>query len=469
MPTYAVTAATTETTDLAVAQLAAKDLAAWRAALAEGQRRVALANHPFLVSATWPVVRHDPLARFAALAQEEAFFWEQPDQQRALVGAGQAATIITSGAAAISEAAARWHDLCRDALILAPDVAPDRAAPVALGGFAFDPLRPHTARWAAFPDGALTVPQALWRYDGQSVTLTLNQMVGMGNTAHDAAQIAAISAEADQAVGLDNVAWQQLVQDTACQIRAGLYQKVVLARGEILDHATAFAIPQALAQLRGQYPSATVFALRRGGSVFLGATPERLAQVTQGQVVTMALAGSAPRGETLADDMAISRAFVRDAKVRQEHTIVVSSIRDGLAPLCTQLHVAEHPRLRKLHNVQHLETPINGVLLPERGILEAVGALHPTPAVGGFPRAAALAIIREREALDRGWYAGPLGWLDAQGNGEFVVALRSALVQGHQAMLFAGCGIMGDSDPASELAEARLKTRVMQRALADGE
>ncbi len=161
--------------------------------------------------------------------------------------------------------------------------------------------------------------------------------------------------------------------------------------------------------------------------------------------------------------------LLHSEKNRQEHEIVASMLKLALADLCSELWVADVPELFQLHNLQHLKTPIIGELLPGRSILDAIAVLHPTPAVGGFPRDAALTEIRNHEQLDRGWYAGLVGWLDLDGNGEFAVALRSALVDGNSATLFAGCGIVADSLPASEFAESRLKLAVMLRALSGGE
>jgi menaquinone-specific isochorismate synthase len=179
----------------------------------------------------------------------------------------------------------------------------------------------------------------------------------------------------------------------------------------------------------------------------------------------MALAGSAPRGVTDEEDQRFGAELLHSAKNQGEHQFVVTTIRDALSSLCSRVWVAHAPRLLKLKNIQHLETPIMGNLLPGHSILETIENLHPTPAVGGYPRTPALAALREDEQLDRGWYAGPIGWIGTGGNGEFAVALRSGLVEGNQATLFAGCGIVADSDPESEYQESCLKLQVMLRGL----
>jgi len=255
------------------------------------------------------------------------------------------------------------------------------------------------------------------------------------------------------------------VDEVSHDIRDGLYQKVVLARGVEVSAEMPFDVRHALHHLRAAYPAASIFVFQRGQRCFLCATPERLARVVDGTVHTIALAGTAPRGASDADDHALGEALLHSEKNRREHAIVVETIRRGIAPLVSSLDVAQSPHLLRLANVQHLQTPITGTLIPGKTILDLVAALHPTPAVGGFPRDAAMTVIREREQLDRGWYAGPTGWVGPDGDGEFAVALRSALVEGDHATLFAGCGIVADSEPQREYEETCLKLRVMLDAL----
>jgi isochorismate synthase EntC len=154
-----------------------------------------------------------------------------------------------------------------------------------------------------------------------------------------------------------------------------------------------------------------------------------------------------------------------NTKDRIEHAIVVEALREVLSDVCDDLSVADAPELLRVSNVQHLFTPIHGRLRDRLNILQLVERLHPTPAVGGFPRTAALQWMQEREGLDRGWYAGPIGWIDHAGEGEFAVAIRSAILHGSEAVLYAGCGIVADSDPEQEYAESALKLRPLLSAL----
>ena len=179
------------------------------------------------------------------------------------------------------------------------------------------------------------------------------------------------------------------------------------------------------------------------------------------RVETAALAGSAPRGRSPEEDTRLGRELTLSKKEQVEHAVVVRSLCDALAPCCSELDVAEAPRLLRIEGIQHLETPLVGALKGDFSVVELAGRLHPTPSVGGAPHSAALAWLEREEDLDRGWYAAPLGWMDATGGGEFCVALRSALLCDREAVLFAGAGIVEGSDPESELLETRLKLRVL--------
>jgi isochorismate synthase len=266
--------------------------------------------------------------------------------------------------------------------------------------------------------------------------------------------------------------WQSIVAQTANEIQAGHYAKVVLARrastranGGQLDAA------RTLIRLRGGYPDSFLFAFSQamgdGGRTFLGATPERLVRLHDRVVETSSLAGSIRRGSTPEEDARLGEMLLDSAKDRREHAVVADMLRDALAPVCRDLSIPFPPTLLHLTNVQHLYTPIRGILSNGQTVLDLVERLHPTPAVGGFPRLEAMQAIRAVEQLDRGWYAGPVGWIDRHGEGEFAVAIRSALLDsaGREALLFAGCGIVANSDPAAEYAESRLKMQAMLSAL----
>jgi isochorismate synthase len=229
--------------------------------------------------------------------------------------------------------------------------------------------------------------------------------------------------------------------------------------------AHAFDPAAVLRALGTRYNDCYLFAIDRGGRCFLGATPERLVRKSGALVKTTCLAGTTRRGGTPDEDEILGADLLASGKNRAEHAVVVHMIAGAMQAVCTDLQRPNTPTLLRLANVQHLYTPIVGRLRDGVSLLDLVARLHPTPAVGGFPRAAALAHIRAVEGMDRGWYAAPVGWLDARGDGEFAVALRSALLHGDTARLFAGCGIMADSEPDAEYAETLVKLRAMLSAL----
>ncbi|ADU51733.1 isochorismate synthase [Thermaerobacter marianensis DSM 12885] len=258
--------------------------------------------------------------------------------------------------------------------------------------------------------------------------------------------------------------WREAVEAALAAIAGGELEKVVLARRLYVRAGSAFDPGTVLRRLQADYPECFVFAVARDRAVFLGATPERLVRLRDGRLETAAVAGSTARGTTPEADAALGRALLESPKEREEHGLVVRMLRETLAPVCRVLHVPPEPRLLPLRNVQHLYTPITGVVdgvtLPE-----LVARLHPTPALGGWPREAALAFIRRWEGGARGWYAAPVGWFDHRGGGEMAVAIRSGLLRGAEAWLFAGCGLVAGSDPEREWQETALKLRPLAAAL----
>ncbi|MEI7743421.1 MAG: isochorismate synthase [Chloroflexota bacterium] len=212
-------------------------------------------------------------------------------------------------------------------------------------------------------------------------------------------------------------------------------------------------------------PESTTYAFRRGGRTFLGATPERLVRTEGRAFRTVAVAGTIGRGADADEDARLGRELLASEKDREEHAIVVAAIREVLRPVAETIAVAPEPGLMTLRFVQHLVTEIGGTVPDGNGLLSLGARLHPTPAVGGEPRDVAVALIDEHEGFERGWYAGPVGWLNARGDGELCVALRCGIVDRTQAWLFAGCGIVADSDPDKEWEESRIKLRAVISAL----
>ncbi len=260
--------------------------------------------------------------------------------------------------------------------------------------------------------------------------------------------------------------YQRLVTEALAEIARGDYAKIVLARAQRLTTAEAFHPLGVLNHLRQRYPDCYAFSLANGrGQSFIGASPERLVRVAGGRMHTAALAGSAPRGLSASEDAALARGLQHNEKELREHRLVLEAIARRLADLGLRLEHPAQPRILGLANVQHLHTPISATLPAGTHILDLVERLHPTPAVGGSPRAPAVAAIGRLEQFDRGLYAGPVGWIDHRGGGEFFVGLRSALIDGHTATAYAGAGIVAGSEPEKEFAETELKFQALIEAL----
>jgi menaquinone-specific isochorismate synthase len=259
--------------------------------------------------------------------------------------------------------------------------------------------------------------------------------------------------------------WCALVADGVADIRDGALDKVVLARVVMGRANRDIDVPSVLARLAALYPSCVVFSVEG----FIGASPELLVRRAGAAVASHPLAGTIPRSGDPAADEALASALLHSDKERAEHRFVVDDVALALRGVCSTLEVPDAPCIVPLRNVSHLGTRITGTLAgPEASFptaLDLAARLHPTAAVGGTPRSAALAWLARREGFARGPYAGPVGWVDARGDGEWMVGIRSALIEGATARLFAGVGVVADSDPAAELAETQLKLQALLAAV----
>lgn len=449
------------------------------------RRRARQLGRPVLVSVSTRVRPDDPLALFArgVGVTHNRLFWSLPAAGLAVAGLGAAWHVAATGPERFKIAADAWRDLVEHACVAADPALPF-SGPMAAAGFSFDPLRPSGGLWEGYPDGLILLPRLLLARQGDVATLTVNGLVGPDTPSIKLHLSAARRLQAllrgawrpprvgdgvELSDALPPGAWRAMVADAVAELRAGRMEKVVLAREVRARSAIPFDPASALDALRRDYPETFVFAVARGGSTFLGASPERLVSLAGTTVAASGLAGTIGRGATPEEDAALGQALLASAKDRHEHEVVVRRIRAALAECCEAIEAPDTPTLLKVRNVQHLYTPITGRIRGTGDVLDLVARLHPTPALGGQPREEALAWIREREQLDRGWYGGPVGWVDARGQGEFAVAIRSALVGRHEAALFAGCGIMADSDPAREEQETKIKLKAMLGALGGSE
>lgn len=412
------------------------------------------------VSVPLPAVALAPLCALG----DSAIVWE-PNTSPAFVGIDAAERYVGSGSERFREI---QHAVSRD-------LGPDPELRV-FGGFAFEPGSLGDG-FAPFGDACFVLPRFCYERRAASAALSLvlsraelsnrerarewvAQLLALGERI---ATLPAASGTRVQPVRVNDVSaesWADLVSDILARIAAGEASKIVAARRVEFRFPRPLDVPATLQSLHEQARGSTCFAFRQGSSTFLGASPERLVRKHDRSVESEALAGT-----FRTDGLALAAELLRSPKEHDEHTPVLAAIASALEPLCSKLEYPAQPEMRELPDLLHLRTPINGTLKKPAHVLELVERLHPTPAVGGVPTPVALDWIRRREPGERGWYAGPVGWFDGAGDGDFQVALRSGLVEGSRATLFAGGGIVRGSEPHAEFAETELKLRALFGAL----
>ncbi len=383
-----------------------------------------------------------------------------------LVGMGAALELRGTGAS-------RWRDVTEGARAIGVGALPDDSLvrPRLIGGAAFAPGAADGGPWLGFGDAWFVLPRWTYVHDGSRAALVL------AVDARDAqqasrwyAELAALrSALATPFVARpqapllafdpgDRDAWRAQVRAITDAITRGEYAKIVAARSALVTLAGEARAADMLAELDARQPETVRIVVRPpNAGTLIAATPERLVRRSGATVACDALAGSARGDEGAA-------ALLASGKDRREHDLVVSAIASALSDLGGVVAMPSEPTVRTLRHVLHLHTPIEAALREPRHLLEVAAALHPTPAVGGTPTGVATEWIAEHEAA-RGWYASPVGWFDLDGNGELAVAIRSGVVAGERARLWAGAGIVAGSDPDRELAETDLKLRAMLGAL----
>jgi menaquinone-specific isochorismate synthase len=385
------------------------------------------------------------------LPPEHAVTWLRRDE--GLVGWGVAAEIRTKGTTRFSDADKWWAEVVARADIR-DDVNEPGSGLVCFGSFAF----------ADEPgDSVLTVPQVVVGRRAGRTWLTLVDDASYDGP-RDAPQAPEDVVFADGA--MDGERWMLVVADAVRRISAGALEKVVLARDLIATAATDIDVRWPLSRLARTYPMCWTFHV----DGLFGATPEMLVRRERGLVTSRVLAGTIRRTGDDERDLALAAALARSSKDHEEHEYAVRSVADALEPHCSSMNVPETPFVLHLPNVMHLASDVAGVIHDAGTVssLQLAASLHPSAAVGGTPTPDAVRLIGEIEGMDRGRYAGPVGWMDTTGDGEWGIALRSAEVAGSTVRLFAGCGIVADSDPEAELAESQAKLVPVRDSLSAG-
>jgi isochorismate synthase len=454
--------------------------------LREGAELAAQRSRRTLVSVTVPVVEVDPcaVAFSSRLASDRWFCWEQPDRGFALAALGSAHEATSRGDRRFEEVARECLRLNEGAILDEPAGLPSGAGPVWTGGFAFDPRGAVSPAWSSLAPASMALPElSLCRAEGGAF-LTVNLVVAPG------ADVAALEGRVATRLGglrddplplldphptdrpairsvLPPGEFEAAVEAATGRIAASEMTKVVLAREVVVEAASAHDPGPIFGALREQFPSCFCFCCGTPEAAFLGASPELLVRRAGAGASTVALAGSTRRSSDPAVDDHLGEQLLRSDKNRREQRIVIERIVRELRPHAVWVESAAEPTVVKVANIQHLATPVIAQLAEPRSAIELAGLLHPTPAVGGEPWSEAEAAIGALERMDRGWYAGPVGWMDATEDGEFCVALRSALLRDREARLFAGVGVVAGSDPAAELEETEVKLQALLPLLAE--
>lgn len=406
--------------------------------------------------------------RDAEAKEDYRAFWSQRDGKIVLVGLGVAWGARVSGEGRFRQARQWFRDLVAGAEVEGPGTV--GTGPLAIGGFRFDVEAVISPEWERFGDGIIIAPRVCYAWTPDGTWVTENQLfpaygdgrlvdMGRGLRSNKTVEIK---------LGERN-GWGSTVAGALESVKMGEVEKVVMARRLGVERKHGVDLAGALNRLVEREERCSVFAIGLGRETFMGASPEPLVSLSGGRVECICHAGSAARGATPEEDRLMGEALLGDAKEQREHYFAARSVERALRGLCQELTWDSKPKLSKFTNLQHLSTGFRGTNGEGRDILEFVEALHPTPAVAGAPTGRAVELIRELEGMDRGWYSGPVGWMDHMGRGEFAIAIRSGLATEDRAYLYGGAGIVEGSDVDREYAETELKMRGLREALGLGE
>jgi menaquinone-specific isochorismate synthase len=399
------------------------------------------------------------------------FFWQIPDRTQGYVGIGHVETFDVKTAAELAEIKEKFF---KRLLVLSAN----KTKPFLFGGLPFDPTGPQEPFWGKLEAGFFVLPKMLFSLSEEETQVTLT--VKASSSQEAVQKMMELKEEAKRILEQEPVPeatteftieerdtdyFLALAGETAAEIRADKdLKKVVLARQMVLDNGT-FDTSSIISHLLEQQPNTYVFALEMDTRTFIGATPERLLKATPEYYATASIAGSAPRGKTEAEDWEIGERLLKDSKNSYEHLVVVERIEKQLAPFTEEVRT-ESKRLLKNRDIQHLFIPFKGQRKTHSSFLEVIGTLHPTPALGGEPKKEALEWIAQKEKSGRGLYGAPIGWISlTEDIGEFAVGIRSGVFSEEKALLYAGCGIVGESIPEEERKETFLKFQPMIRGV----
>jgi len=440
-------------------------------------------GRPILISEVHKMDMINPLTFFNVGKDRysgERFFWKDPADEIVLIGLGISKQIQSDQATdRFFHVEREWKNFLEESLIFNP-YTKIGVGPLMFGGFSFDPYKEKTDLWSKYADSLFHIPKYLLSIIDGETYLTTNIVFTPND---DLSLFSKIVEERNQLLlslkrndpgkcaalletnEISPEKWKQAVDGVVKELTNGPLKKVVLARELRLVFNDQVVSDTVLDHLYTQQPASFIFAFESNGDCFIGASPERLVKKHGSEVYSTCLAGSISRGSTEEEDRILGQTLLNDQKNLIEHGFVVEMIKEALEESCEEIILPDKPQLMKNRDIQHLYTPVIGKCNKDASLLLLVERLHPTPALGGLPKKAAVEKIRQVEELDRGFYGAPLGWVDYKQNGEFAVSIRCGLLQGNEASLFAGCGVVADSNSESEYLETSLKFTPMLRAL----
>jgi len=430
-----------------------------------------------------PITESIPLL---AVNIDQSFLLTKPNSNFSLLGLGALLTFESAGEKRFDHIKSDYCQLLEHWKSDAQDL------PTAFLAFAFDENDPMTDNWQAFPNTILTIPVILIKQYHSSQTLLVN--IDLRQSCYDNSfeHIKALLVKylellqkselnsANVVTVKNNIApsyadknsWQTLSDSAIAQIHSGKFDKLVTSRRHSLQTGKALSVTQLTRKLSKHYPGCTILSYHLSGTHIISASPERLLSLQHPNIESDAIGGTILRNDNASLPLLLQQPLlemqtgtVHGQKLLKEHAFIVEDIYQRLAPLCSTLKVPVTPFLMKLHNLYHLESTLAGKLHNDCGLFDIIGALHPTPAVAGFPAQPAKQWLLNNENYHRGWYTGAFGWIDGQHNGELSVMLRCALFKDTQVDLFAGAGLVAESDPEIEWQETEIKMQTILEML----
>ncbi|MCT4782422.1 MULTISPECIES: isochorismate synthase [Exiguobacterium] len=436
----------------------------------QAHKRARAWQRPVLASYTWEIPSFDAF-HIIQNTETSHYYFTSADRSLEMLGCADALVLTASGAERFQRLQYDWslHRRDVDAILYA------------FSGFSFDTfVRPQKNMWEAFGEASLVVPKFLYRRLGDTHTLTVSTLVSAKQSveqyliqlADQLAQFSSLQTPDSPSPtytqvknGVDH--FKSSFQQAKQAIKEEKVEKIVIAREEIYQTSDeAFPFAETLRHLEAQQLGSYIFLYQPKREMgFFGATPERLVKKEGPYIETAAIAGTTKRPLSEDEAEAAKAHLLHDQKNLEEHQIVVKDIQHALAPYSATIKVPESPRILETRSVYHLHTPIRATLDTNASLLSIIESLHPTPALGGYPKRTSVRLLRDIERFDRGWYGSPFGWLSTEGEGEFVVAIRSALVHHQFVAMYAGCGIVQESELESELAETEMKLSPIKEAL----